>query len=100
MVKCFESNGYALHQMTSTTITISLNRGRFVSQDYQPHLINKHIEAVEKMDRKELLKETDNTTSKETKTPLVLTYSRSLPDISKVVCLFIHKRSLQRDFSK
>ena len=37
------------------------------------------------MGRNELLKERDNTTSKETKIPLVLTYSRSLPNISKVV---------------
>ena len=36
------------------------------------------------MDRKELLKERDNTTSKEIKIPLVLTYSRSLQNISKV----------------
>ena len=36
------------------------------------------------MDRKELLKESDNTTSKETKISLVLTYSRSLPNISTV----------------
>ena len=33
------------------------------------------------MDRKELLKERDNTTSRETKTPLVLTYSPSLKPI-------------------
>ena len=39
------------------------------------------------MNRKELffLKKGDNTTSKETKIPLVLTYSLSLPNISKVV---------------
>ena len=29
----------------------------FVSQGYQPQLINKHIKAAEKMDRKGLLKE-------------------------------------------
>ena len=39
---------------------------------------------MEKMDWKELLKERDSTTSKETKIPLVLTNSRSLPNISKV----------------
>ena len=33
---------------------------------------------------KELLNERDNTTSKETKIPLVLSYSRSLPNSSKV----------------
>ena len=48
------------------------------------------------MDRKELLKERDNTTSKETKIPLVLTHSWSLPSISKVFCnhwniLYINK---------
>ena len=37
------------------------------------------------MDRKELLKERDKTTSKETKIPLVLTYSRSLTNINTVV---------------
>ena len=37
------------------------------------------------MDRKELLKERDNHISKETEIPLVLTYNRSLPNISKVV---------------
>ena len=37
------------------------------------------------MDRKELLKEKESTTSKETKIPLGLTYSPSLPNISKVV---------------
>ena len=39
------------------------------------------------MDRKDLKKKKkDNTTSKETKIPLVLTYSQSLPNISKVFC--------------
>ena len=36
------------------------------------------------MDKKELLKERDNTVSKEPNIPLVLTYSWSLPSISKV----------------
>ena len=58
---------------------------RFVSQGYQPYLINKHIKAVEKIDKKEFLKERDNTTSTETKIPLVLTYIRSLPIITNVV---------------
>ena len=39
----------------------------FISQSYQPQLINKHIKAVEKMDRKELFKERYNTTSKKPK---------------------------------
>ena len=48
------------------------------------------------MDRKELLKERDNTSSKEKKIQLVSTCSRSLTNISKVVCkywniLFINK---------
>ena len=58
---------------------------KFVRQGYQPQLINKHIKAVEKMDRKELLKERDNTTPEETEIPLVLTNTRSLPNISKVI---------------
>ena len=37
------------------------------------------------MHKKELLKERDNTTSKETKIPQILTYCQSLPNISKVV---------------
>ena len=37
------------------------------------------------MDRKELLKERDNTTQEETEIPLVLTNTRSLPNISKVI---------------
>ena len=37
------------------------------------------------MDRKEILKERCNTTSKETKILLVLTYTRSLTSISEVV---------------
>ena len=56
------------------------------------------------MDREELLKERENNTSKETKIPLVLTYNRSLPNISKVVYKhwkhFIYKQSIQRNFSK
>ena len=36
------------------------------------------------MDKKELLKERDNTVSKEANIPPVLTYSWSLPSISKV----------------
>ena len=61
---------------------------RFVSQGYKPVLTNKqnkHVKAVGKMDRKELEKERDNTTSKETKILLVLTFSRSLPNMSNVV---------------
>ena len=58
---------------------------RFVSQGYKPDLINKHIKKVEKLDRKDLFKERDNPTSKETKTSLVSTYRPSLPNISKVV---------------
>ena len=57
---------------------------RFVSQGYKPELINKHIKKVEKLDRKDLFKERDNPTSKETKTSLVSTYRPSLPNISKV----------------
>ena len=40
------------------------------------------------MDWKKLLKERHNTTSKERKILLVLTYSGSLPNISKVVCKY------------
>ena len=40
------------------------------------------------MDRNKLLKERDNTTSKETKILLVLTYNQSLPNISKVFQTF------------
>ena len=43
---------------------------RFTSQAHKSELINKHIKVVEQMDREELLKERDKTTSKETKIPL------------------------------
>ena len=48
--------------------------------------MNKHKKTVGKMDRKEILKEKNNTTSKETKIPLALTYNRRLSNISKVIC--------------
>ena len=57
---------------------------RFVSQCYEPQLINKHMKAVAKMDRNKLWKERDNSTSKETKIILVLKCSWSLLNISKV----------------
>ena len=67
--------------MTSVTIV----RSPEVCQSRLPTTAkNKHIETVEKMGRKELLKERDSTTSKETKIPVVLTYSQSLLYISKV----------------
>ena len=68
-----------------TSVICEELKQRFVSQSYKPELINKYLKAVEKMNRKELLKERDSTTSKETIIPLVLTFSRSLPNISKVV---------------
>ena len=43
---------------------------RFFNQAYKPELIKKHIKVAEQMGREELLKERDNTTSKETKIPL------------------------------
>ena len=52
------------------------------------------------MDRKELLKERDNTTSKETKIPLVLTHSRSLPNISKVFCNHWNILSINKAFKE
>ena len=73
---------------------------RFVSRANQPQLINKHIKAVEKVDRKELLKERDKTTSKETKIPLVLTYSRSLTNINKVVRKYWNILSINKAFKE
>ena len=52
------------------------------------------------MDRKVLLKERDNTTSKETKIPLILTDSQCLPNISKVVHKHWNILSINKDFSK
>ena len=46
--------------------------------------MHKHKIAVEKINRKELLKERDKTTLKKKKFPLVFTYNRSLPNIGKV----------------
>ena len=55
------------------------------------------------MDRK-LLKERDDTTSKERKIPLVLTDSQSLPNIGTDFCklwkYFIYKQIIQPNFSK
>ena len=45
----------------------------------------KHIKTVEKNGQEELLKERDNTTLQKSKTSLVLTYTWSLPNISKGV---------------
>ena len=74
-----------------------------MDQGYKQELINKHIKTVEKMDRKELSRERDNTTSKET-IPLVLTNNLSLPDIGTVACKlwkhFIYKQIIQQNFSK
>ena len=69
--------------MTLINIVRSSNRGLSVTLTTTAK--NKHKISRKKMDRKELLKKRDNTTSKETKIPLVLTYSWSLPNISKVV---------------
>ena len=50
------------------------------------------------MDRKELLKERDNTISKETKIPSVLTCSMSLQNISKVFCKHQNNLSIDKAF--
>ena len=50
------------------------------------------------MDRKKLLKERDNTTSNETKIPLVLTYNRSLTNIRKVVRKHWNILSINKSF--
>ena len=50
------------------------------------------------MDRKKLLKERDNTTSNETKIPLVLTYNRSLTNIRKVVRKHWNISSINKSF--
>ena len=52
------------------------------------------------MERKELSKERDNTTLKETKIPLVLTYSRALPYISKVVRKHGNILSINQEFKQ
>ena len=52
------------------------------------------------MDRKELLKERDNPTSKVTAISLVLTYSRSLPNISKVVRKYWNILSINKAFKE
>ena len=52
------------------------------------------------MNRKEFLKERDNTTSKETIIPLVLTYNPSLPNISKVVRKHWNLLSINKAFKK
>ena len=52
------------------------------------------------MDMKEFLKESDNTTSKETKILLVLTCSCSLPNISKIVLKHWNILSLSKAFKE
>ena len=71
---------------------------KFINQGYKAELINKHIKTVEKIDWKELLKERDNTTSKETKIPRVLKKNRSLPNISKVVRKHWNFLSMNKSF--
>ena len=68
---------------------------RLVNHGYKPELINKHIKTVEKIDGKELLKERDSTTLKETRISLVLT---RLPNISKVVRKHWNILSIKRFF--
>ena len=50
------------------------------------------------MDRKKNLKERDITTSKESKTSLVLTYNQSLPNIRKVFCKHWNISSINKSF--
>ena len=52
------------------------------------------------MNRKELLKERDNNTSKETKISLVLTHSWSLPNISKVAHKLWNILSIKKAFKE
>ena len=73
---------------------------KFVNQGYKSNLINVHLKAAEKVNRKELLNERDNTTSKETKIPLVLTYNWSLQNTAKVVCNHWNILSINKSFNK
>ena len=50
------------------------------------------------MDRKRTFKKRDNTTSKETKTLLVLTYNQPLPNIRKVFCKHWNISSIKKSF--
>ena len=52
------------------------------------------------MDRKQILKEKENTNSKETNISLVLTYSRSLANISKVVRKHWNISSINKAFKE
>ena len=58
------------------------------------------MKAVEKMDRKELLKARDSTILKEIKISLVLTCNWSLPNISKVVRKHWNILSISRGFKE
>ena len=58
------------------------------------------MKAVGKMDRKEPLKERDSATSKELKIPLVLTYSRSLWNITKVVRKHWNNLPINKEFKE
>ena len=70
-------------QMTSIDIVMSSNRDLLVKVTHQK-LWWTYKKNSEKNGQKELLKERDSTTSIETKLPLTLTNSQSLPKISKV----------------
>ena len=73
-------------------------------------MINKHIKPVEKNEQERTfkrkrkyhlkLKERENTASKETKIPLVLTYNRSLSNISKVVRKYWNILSINKSFKE
>ena len=58
---------------------------RLVNQGYNKKSIDQQFSKVKKIDRNELLKEKAHNKKAQNKTPLVLTYNRIFPNISKIV---------------
>ena len=63
----------------------SERKQKFIEKGYKSDLLDKHISAVEKLDRNEMLKEKVREKPKQTCIPLTLTYYRVYPNISQVI---------------
>ena len=57
-------------------------KNNFVKQGYHPSLINEHLERISLLNRIDLITEKD-TRQKSDRIPLVITYNRFLPNITK-----------------
>ena len=66
-----------------------------IDKGYKPDLLDKHISAVGKLDRNEMLKEKVREKLKQTCILLTLTYNRFCPNISKVIRKHWHLLAIQ-----